>query len=1367
MNVLHLRPYMQGETPDLPEGVGPLSATSVPSEVLGMQTTVPALEELKKPKITQEQTIASTFSESVGARMLRGIQFLSIPSEDGFDPVKALKPRQGDFNEDELDFLLDSRSTDELHKRMFTIEESRTDAQNMAANPATAFAASLFDIDLVIGGTVGALGKASRLTRIATSVGVTLGSLKLASEGGIVTPLEATLWTIGAVAAGIPQVRKTTAGDKVADVVDNVADNVDDAARPLLETAEEGGEKVYNVIENAVELPKKEAPKIGEIIPVQTVEDEVPDVFVKDPDYPVKEPVKEPVQDTPVKYYQTPAGDTYISAPDGTIRLLMEPIPDGAVKVDSMDKLFTTVDNVVEDLPKGLDDVADAPVVHNNTKWDVLGNKTTTTRNAVAAILTLRKDLPEHLKVLATRLYHSLGMEPDIPIHFQSTLEYGDRNTLGYFVWDPEGPVHAVVRTFDKTSPDLDTLINNMSLDEIGTVLHESTHSKVDGTIGHVLAKTPGVPQHLKDAVHEISRTLEAIRTRYIKGALPVDVVLDGDFRYALTNEREFVASIFTAPKFVDFLRSVKAESLWKRITKAMAKIVLGKSVKNSGYDHLIEAVDTLLRENTYWSKNIDNHDWQMMIRNSQSSFMKRMPKSGTVISNHSTFMQAITKALSNFEAVAGYSDAAKNFAKKLLADATGTDANSAVHFARAALLQSGVARMRVQASIFQGMVRDGWNVYRRWRHPIEYRKAMQAFSAEIYDAIQENARKFGDGVPVTPHSNPRVQAVLDEFSNSRWAEDNLANLKAAGVSGANEVQGNPWYIPREHNYNKILEYLRNNTGVTMDDVIGMYTDQFMSIFADKGIEKATANKLAKQMIKNLQNRSMGMQDWRSGIAGMRIDDIREALEFAGVDPDQIKQFLGEVQVTGKESNKPKNLRQRLEFDMDRQYTTKDGSVITPGDFINKDVAAIMEGYDRRMAGRIGLAKAGWEDLRALDAEVSTVLNSVVEHDAGAAKELIDNNIKHILGMPTGERVPDLFRSINILSTGTLLGMSGVYQLGDTVLMMQEYGIIRTMRALAGSAFGRDALALARSPEYGKRLRDVLEGELVLQGMYRPMLTHLDDNFDIGHMSAFNQIVQHLGQNTRFASGLEFVRRAQVRAMAGLVADTMEAAIKGDAKSLKLLRRYGLTDDLLSKIKLAKASSDDVSTWGADVMLDTQAMLVNAVDAVVLENHLGDIAPWMQFSTLGKVILPYLSFVSGAWNKILRRRGKMDGLAGVMMAMAYQMPASALATVGSMALKGKELDEKEIAIRSIVQTPIMSWFGYALDFATQGPANSVAALSIADKMYTATKGVLRGDPDPQEIINAMPWISIIPGMKLYGAVVGESDTKTKKRKQEE
>ena len=209
----------------------------------------------------------------------------------------------------------------------------------------------------------------------------------------------------------------------------------------------------------------------------------------------------------------------------------------------------------------------------------------------------------------------------------------------------------------------------------------------------------------------------------------------------------------------------------------------------------------------------------------------------------------------------------------------------------------------------------------------------------------------------------------------------------------------------------------------------------------------------------------------------MRVDDIREALEFAGVDPDQIKQFLGEVQVTGKEFNKPKNLRQRLEFDMDGQYTTKDGSVITPGDFINKDVAAIMEGYDRRMAGRIGLAKAGWEDLRALDAEVSTVLNSVVEHDAGAAKELIDNNIKHILGMPTGERVPDLFRSINILSTGTLLGMSGVYQLGDTVLMMQEYGIIRTMRALAGSAFGRDALALARSPEYGKRLRDVLEGE--------------------------------------------------------------------------------------------------------------------------------------------------------------------------------------------------------------------------------------------------------------------------------------------------
>jgi len=173
--------------------------------------------------------------------------------------------------------------------------------------------------------------------------------------------------------------------------------------------------------------------------------------------------------------------------------------------------------------------------------------------------------------------------------------------------------------------------------------------------------------------------------------------------------------------------------------------------------------------------------------------------------------------------------------------------------------------------------------------------------------------------------------------------------------------------------------------------------------------------------------------------------------------------------------------------------------------------------------------------------------------------------------------------------------------------------------------------------------------------------------------------------------------------------------------------------------------------------LDMETIAHNMADSVVLENRLGEIPAWMQFSSVGKVVLPYMTFVAGAWNKILRRTGKLDGTTGIAMAFAYQLPLATIASTASLTLGGQDATPEKIMTKAITQVPLMSWLGFGVDFVSQGPTNSIAALSIIDKMYSATSSVAKGEVDPATLIKAVPFLGIMPGMRLLGTSLSDDD----------
>ncbi|MCY1446390.1 hypothetical protein D9M71_629540 [compost metagenome] len=67
----------------------------------------------------------------------------------------------------------------------------------------------------------------------------------------------------------------------------------------------------------------------------------------------------------------------------------------------------------------------------------------------------------------------------------------------------------------------------------------------------------------------------------------------------------------------------------------------------------------------------------------------------------------------------------------------------------------------------------------------------------------------------------------------------------------------------------------------------------------------------------------------------------------------------------------------------------------------------------------------------------------------------------------------------------------------------------------------------------------------------------------------------------------------------------------------------------------------------------------------------------------------------------------------------------------------------------------MSWMGFAVNMVSQGPSNSIAALGIVDKAFSATSSILSGDPDPAQILRAVPFMSILPGIRIMAAAMDE------------
>lgn len=1230
--MIHLRPESTAYTREgtVPGAVNVGGFTTPDNTVLEGSNPSALLEAMKKPVQGATEAFKSTLQESIAAKAVRGIQYASIPSEQGFSVTSALGDAASQYSVDELEFLADARSKAELAQRMTQVQTTRNNYEAMGSNLMTTIAASVLDIDLVIGGGVGALTKLSRATRLATGLAANTAVLGVASTGGTITPLDVIGTSVGVALSAIPGVRK--------------------AAKAA--TAEEAATK-------------------AKVVP--------------DPDYP------------DIKL------DTYSNKP------------------------HIEVGRTVSDAPEIVTDV----------------------RNAVHAVLTHGDDLPEGVRALGRALASSLGADDAVPVVIRKSAARPDGTVTERSFNQLQG--NGSQRTHILGNAPAATLtdhIKGLSTYDKTILLHEAAHAKTQRTFQSVKNGTI-----TEGSVYGAVQRIQEIRG-YVQstvGSLP-NTKAGKQIQYALSSDDEFISQLFNSPDFRTTLQGIKMPgtegSVFSEVVRKIVSLFTKGEPTGTAFDETLKAFEAVLVQPTV-SKEVF-FKGAVPAPNLQSTILQ----APDVQAMNNRVLGALNRNFSLFERLGSYGEKARALAGQLVVDSTGTSANSAAHYARAHHLASNTAIVQVDDALRQALSSE-WSLAQRMRHPVLYKEAQRDLSQKAYTQIAENHERFLKGQDIVPNPDAKVQGIVDAFVQSNWAKEELRRIKGAGIPGASEITESPYYLPRQHSGNKLNGFLRENTNITPDDIKGMYTAQFMRMFAGSGIEEATAKKLGAKMYQNMQDQAAHTTGYRQSIAGMSFDDVENTLTSLGADDSTVQAFLAEVRVTGTDQNKVRNLRHRAEFDVTAEYKTASGQLISPSMFINSDVLGLMEGYSRRMAGRVGLAEAGYPDMRdvvkAIDGAAAESVNPA------EATRAFDNTINQLLGYPTGEDVPDLLRSASIVGGALNLANSGIYQLADMALMVQQFGITKTLGAFGRTKFGQDALGIAKSAEYGARLQDVLEARHVLSGKYRSVLTHLEDNRDIGNLGVAHRYIQQMGQGTRFANGMEFVRRGQSKLMAGLVADTVEDAIKGNAAAVTAMERFGLDASTLAELRKATANNPDMRTWPDAVRAKVESATHNMADSIVLENRLGEIPAWMQFSSVGKVVLPYMSFVAGAWNKILRRTHALDGTTGVAMALAYQMPLITLSSAISIGLGGKELTPQTVAARAVVQAPIMSWAGFAIDFMANGASNNIAALAIVDRMHNAMSGIANGNASPENVIKAVPFLSILPGMRLIGSSLADDD----------
>jgi hypothetical protein len=592
---------------------------------------------------------------------------------------------------------------------------------------------------------------------------------------------------------------------------------------------------------------------------------------------------------------------------------------------------------------------------------------------------------------------------------------------------------------------------------------------------------------------------------------------------------------------------------------------------------------------------------------------------------------------------------------------------------------------------------------------------------------------------------NKGIADAMQTFVDSGFSKFYAQQLKKNGLLPEDFAEGLGTYMPLQWSYAAMRKAF--DAGLPEEVLARFIGEDVLERFPDLAKYGRDADSIGKKFI---QTQKTSMQATEHMPVGATRDFIADILLNQGVEANRIDAIVDSIM--HKQTQKGhKNLRTRNSWDFNRQLV-HNGQVYSLKDFVDTDVMTQLQSYNRQMAHRNGLAHYGMSPAELDNLFVKIQDNLPAGVNPTEARDFLKAARQQLLGQAVGEQVPTLLRSATTVASSMVLQNAGISAFGDISTAFQRLGFLRTAKYMLKQLPSLFYAISKYTPEEAMRLKDVLVGTSTAHERIKYFVTHFEDNHAIpiqgvhGYIARAGQSIMHLNTS-------EAVRRWLVNATVSTYEDAIIEAAKGSKTHRELLMRTGATErDFQNIMQEYGKHGLQIQKWDADISLRTQQLLMNASDDIALTAKVGEAPAFLEQTTTGKILFPFMRFAMAGHQKILRKTYNQDGIFGVAVLLMYNGMLAPVLAAAKNVTNGKRWDE-DIFAGSVQQAPALGYFGIALDSILNSQNSKGAAVfSPLSKMNQLFRKV--GNPDHEmqvyDYTDATPLLGLTVGNQAFG-----------------
>lgn len=705
------------------------------------------------------------------------------------------------------------------------------------------------------------------------------------------------------------------------------------------------------------------------------------------------------------------------------------------------------------------------------------------------------------------------------------------------------------------------------------------------------------------------------------------------------------------------------------------------------------------------------------------------------------------------------FSEGAKKIADRIWDDPVNMAGDSVESQKRAIMADLRPFQIQYEEAMLDAMQARGASLWARVFKPREAKAVESQISRQVATVLARREHYTRLGLEVPPNLAMPEDIVRIADKHDAMMKYALSELKSAGVEGAEQIAEANGYFQRRWDVTKMEDILRK-----LQSVDGFSEAQAMkqlkrlvsrAVQKANGWEDELASDVGGAIVDRTFRKGYGEdQPFLANFGKMTVAQVRDVLSQGGVHGDRLQRALDVMTGAIDEAGKQPMLKHRVDMDLDTTLQHRDGSTSGVLDMWDTNLTRLAEHYIEVTAAQAALARKGLKSSTDIAQARTEYLHSIEgEFDRKEAAALWDKGMAQIQGQPVGEDMHRAWRMTQAVNQAITLGFSGLWQVTEIGNLVGKYGLNKTVGAMFNQLPGsRELYGMAQADRAAaKHLADILQRNSAQDIRLRPYVQKLEDNFDIPVTDAMQLGLSQVQQLVPYVNAMKFVTSYQARISANLVVDVFDRAVRGDAKAIAELEKYGFKRPLLEDIKSDVTASMNTADWSDGTWEAVRGPLTKMMDECVLRSRSGEIPAFVQHTSAGKVLFTYRNFVLAAHNKVLAGTLNREGYQGVALIAMYQFPLTVLATAAHNGMTGKkQMEPDELIAKSIGQMGVMGLLSEAWGIATGDKTRvNIPATIPFDRVYNIGGAVARGDGDGalKGAIASIPIIGVVPGVK--------------------